>query len=99
MSRAESLFEELVRLYELNIKLAENMHATLMWIVKYSDETGTEIPNLDTLTRLVREADRLAQTIKEPMVPQHSYIKPLDPMNGAPLAKLTENPLGEGVAS
>jgi len=77
MSRVESLFEELERVYELNIRLVENMQATLMWIVEYSKETGIEIPKLDTLARLVREADRLTQAIKNPLVPEHRFIKPL----------------------
>jgi len=73
----EQTLDELRRVYELNVELLENLRASVMWIAQYLQETGTPVPRLDTLQQLMREASRLADEIGSPLVPRHTFIKPL----------------------
>lgn len=69
--------QELKRVYALNVELLENLRATIMWIHDYSQKSGTCIPNMDSLSRLMRETTRLGEEIDSPLVPCHQFIKPL----------------------
>ena len=42
----------LVSLKELQLKLLENLGATIMWILNYAKKTNTDVPNLDGLLYL-----------------------------------------------
>lgn len=76
MAEIEQTLDELRRVYRLNLELLENLRATIMWIGHYSQKTGHAIPDLETLSRLMREATRLAEEIDSPLVPNHYFIKP-----------------------
>lgn len=74
----EHILQELKRVYALNVELLENLRATIFWIHDYSQKTGTRIPNIETLSRLMRETTRLGEEVGSPLVPCHRFIKPLE---------------------
>jgi len=69
----EQALDEVKRVYQLNVELLENLHATVMWFA----ESGIRIANAETLWRLMREAVRLGEEIGTPLTPCHHFIKPL----------------------
>jgi hypothetical protein len=73
----EQTLDDLRRVYQLNMELLENLHATAMWFGEYSEKTGISIANAETLWRLMREAVRLGEEIGTPLTPSHHFIKPL----------------------
>jgi hypothetical protein len=73
----ERTLDDLKRVYQLNVELLENLHATAMWFAEYSEKTGIPIANAETLWRLMREAVRLGEEIGTPLTPSHYFIKPL----------------------
>ena len=85
--------KELQRLYDLNMRLLDNLQATIMWLLQHVDKTGTSIPNVDALRRLMREACSLVTEMDSPLVPQHHFTSTLDRMTDSnprrPRDKLT----------
>ena len=68
-SRANTLvdrYDEVERLRELNTLLLDNLHTTVVWIAQYSQRTGTKIPNLDNLLRLMKEGMKLLNEMVAP---------------------------------
>jgi hypothetical protein len=82
-SEAQVLLERVKVVHDLNMSLLDNLQAILMWIIQYAQETGTSIPRMDTLYRLMRETQRIGQEMESPLVPEHHFFEPLD--------KLTKN--------
>lgn len=94
----EISFDELQRLYDLNLRLLDNLRTTITWILQYADRTSVSIPNIDALRRLMREACSLANELESPVIPQHHFIKPLErgaeSKSRSPRDKLTPYPEG-----
>jgi hypothetical protein len=55
----KSLYQELMRLNKLSISLLDTLHATITWIMEYSRNTGTSIPNMGPLTYLMKEVVKI----------------------------------------
>jgi hypothetical protein len=72
-----SLYEEAKRVCELNLRLMDTLQATVTWIIQYAEATGTIVPRIGALHRLMREAARLADEIDLPLVPRHDFVKSL----------------------
>ena len=53
--------EQLVNLKEIQIELVDNLGAAVMWIINYSNKTGLNIPNLESLQKLIHKIDKLMQ--------------------------------------
>ena len=63
---AEQRYDEVDRLRELNALLLDNLQATVMWIAQFSERTGTKVPNLDSLIRLMKEGRKILNEMVTP---------------------------------
>ncbi len=55
----QMLHEEMVRLNKLTERLLDTLHATIVWIMHYHEQTGVPIPKIDALRYLMKEVTKL----------------------------------------